>query len=332
MYRDHPILVDRSGGEGKRVWPVKYTRMFDMTNDSSLFKTRAELETEGFMSAALNRWRKGDAEAMPLYVGRMIRQFDHRHANVTVNEENLHNAAFGATLSAEEKSDPGVYPLPQYWVTRDALPAEQWREWVVGFRDIARATDVRTMIAAVLPCAGFGNKVPLLIPQGLSGKEAANQMALLLANLNCFAFDFILRQKLQSTTINLYILEQLPVIAPSAFEVKIGAVRIADFIREQVLRLSYTAHDLAPFARDLGFEGEPFGWDEEDRRARMAALDALFMRLYGLSTEDAEYVLESFPIVRGQDEAACGGYRTQERILAGMERLAAGQLPATGIA
>jgi hypothetical protein len=50
----------------------------------------------------------------------------------------------------------------------------------------------------------------------------------------------------------------------------------------QVLALTYTAHDMAPFARDLGYvdaAGEvlpPLVWNEEDRRARLAALDALF--------------------------------------------------------
>ena len=71
--------------------------------------------------------------------------------------------------------------------------------------------------------------------------------ALLSANLNSFVLDFVLRQKLQGQTINLFILEQLPVIAPAQFESPIGSIRIADFIRDQVLRLSYTAHDLAPW-------------------------------------------------------------------------------------
>ncbi|MDR3087523.1 MAG: hypothetical protein LBU45_06185, partial [Azoarcus sp.] len=122
IYREHPVLVDRSSGKEKRVWPVKYLRMFDMTNDSGLFKTRMELEREGFKPVALNHWKKDDVEAVPLYVGRMIHQFDHRHASVTVNEENLHNAASGATLAETRKVDPNIFPLPQYWILRDSIP------------------------------------------------------------------------------------------------------------------------------------------------------------------------------------------------------------------
>ena len=97
---------------------------------------------------------------------------------------------------------------------------------------------------------------------------------------------------------------------------------VADFVVAQVLALSYTAHDLAPFARDLGYvdaAGEvlpPITWDDEDRRARRAALDALFFHLYGLSEDDAAYVLGTFPIVRQQDIAAFGRFRTQDDVLA----------------
>ena len=50
---------------------------------------------------------------MPLYVGRMIQQFDHRAASVEVNRENLHNAALCGDISAEQKADPAFVPIPQ---------------------------------------------------------------------------------------------------------------------------------------------------------------------------------------------------------------------------
>ena len=95
-------------------------------------------------------------------------------------------------------------------------------------------------------------------------------------------------------------------------------------MRDHVLRLTYTAHDMAPFARDLGYEGPPFAWDEEERRHLRARLDALYFHLYGLSRDDADYVLGTFPIVRRADEAQFGTYRTRDLILAYMNALAAG--------
>ena len=59
----------------------------------------------------------------------------------------------------------------------------------------------------------------------------------------------------------------------------------------------------------------PFVWNEEERRARLAALDAVFFWLYGLNADDAAYILGAFPIVRDQDFKAFGRYRTQEDIL-----------------
>ena len=104
----------------------------------------------------------------------------------------------------------------------------------------------------------------------------------------------------------------------------LGKTKIADLVRGEVLRLSYTAHDLAPFARDLSYEGAPFAWDEDDRRHRMARLDALFFHLYGLSRDDATYILDTFPIVREQDEKAQGRYLTKELILAYMNAVSVG--------
>ena len=91
-----------------------------------------------------------------------------------------------------------------------------------------------------------------------------------------------------------------------------------------MLRLTYTAHDMQPFGRDLGYDGQPFVWDEEERRHLRARLDALYFHLYGLNKNDAEYVLDTFPIVRREDKAAFDCYRTRDLILAYMNALSAG--------
>ena len=339
IYRANPVLVHRAElnpatnmRAERKVWPVKYATMFHMTNDSNLFLAQADLVKQGFIRAASNRWRNADVEAVPLYVGRMVHQYDHRHASVTVNEENLHNAASGATLSETAKANPATFSTPQYWVSSGAIPEALRRDWTIGFRDIARATDVRTAIAAVIPCTAAGNKLPLLLPEVGAEGSYASFAPLLLANFNALAFDFVARQKVQSTSINWFIVEQFPVIEPVRFEAAIGGVNLADFIREQVLHLSYTAHDLAPFARDLGYVDAsgnvkpPFVWNAEDRRTRLAALDGLFMHLYGLDEDDAAYILDTFPIVREQDIAAFGHYRTKDDVLAQLRRISGGTL------
>ena len=161
-------------------------------------------------------------------------------------------------------------------------------------------------------------------------------MVLLLANMYALPFDYITRQKAQTTHLIWYILEQLPVIAPESFKQSIGGVKIADFIRAQLLALTYTAHDMAPLARDMGYvfergpqQGEvrpPFVWNDEDRRQRMEALDGLFFHLYGLDADDPAYVLDTFPIVRDQDIKAFGRYRTEDAVLAQLAQVESGRL------
>ena len=81
---------------------------------------------------------------------------------------------------------------------------------------------------------------------------------------------------------------------------------------------------MAPFARDLGYDGPPFTWKDEERRHLRARLDALYFHLYGISRGDAAYIMDTFPIVRRQDMKVFKRYRTKEMVLAYMNALAAG--------
>ena len=61
IYERHPVLVDRSSGKERRVWPVGHLRQFDMTNDSHVFRMANQLESEGFYPVqGCHRWKKGD--------------------------------------------------------------------------------------------------------------------------------------------------------------------------------------------------------------------------------------------------------------------------------
>jgi hypothetical protein len=48
MYRVAPVLVDESGTEPVSSWGVKFATLFHMSNDSGLFRTRAQLEDQGY--------------------------------------------------------------------------------------------------------------------------------------------------------------------------------------------------------------------------------------------------------------------------------------------
>ena len=94
-----------------KTWPVKYARMFDMTNDSDLFRTLQELEEkEKAYPLGGNRFGSPGGEWVPLYVGRMIHQFDHRAASVKVNPESLHNPALSGDVTLEQKQTLILFP------------------------------------------------------------------------------------------------------------------------------------------------------------------------------------------------------------------------------
>ena len=324
IYRRNPIFVDRRSGE-KKVWPVRYCRMFDMATDSHLFKTQSILEKEGWYPVECNRWKKSEAKAVPLYEGKMVQSYDHRAASVKVNLENLKRQAQTVETTLDEHRDSNFSSNPLYWIDESAVTLPVGVTFVACHKKITSPANVRTMIGAIIPRLGYGDSLPIFMPDETCSVEDYKKFApLLVANLNAIPLDFVLRQKLQGLNLNLYIVEQLPLIRPEQFEQTLGKTNIADYVRGEVLHLSYTAHDLAPFARDLGYDGAPFAWDENDRRHRLARLDALFFHLYGLSRDDAAYILDTFPIVREHDEKTHGRYLTKDLILSYMNAVTAG--------
>jgi hypothetical protein len=218
-------------------------------------------------------------------------------------------------------------------------------DWAVGFKDVTSTTNARTIIAAVIPKSGAGNTLPLLFPK-LPAPEPTDEterqkwldacekiveeykrnIPLLLANFNSLCCDYVARQKVQGQHLNWYIVEQFPMVPIRGYSTLIGQRTAGDIIRHEVLKLTYTANDVAAFARDQGYMGSPFIWNEEERRHSRARLDALFFLLYGLDRGAAEYVLNTFRIVREQEVESLGGYETKGLILGYMAAFAAGDV------
>ncbi len=130
------------------------------------------------------------------------------------------------------------------------------RGWLLGWRDICRSTDERTVIASLLPRVGIGNKIPLLLLK----TDARQITGCLAANLSAFAFDYTSRQKIGGITLNFFIAEQLPVLPPETYSQPTPwqpDQTMREWILPRVLELTYTAYDLEPFARDCGYTLTP---------------------------------------------------------------------------
>jgi hypothetical protein len=162
IYQRLPVLHDHK--KGKPVWPVRYFTMFHMTNDAGKFRTRAELEKEGVYPVEGGRLRKGSKEYLPLYEGKMVQAYDHRAANVVVNPNNLNRPATSVEASDADKANPDWSPIPQFYVGEDSGDWPKGIKWAIGFKDVTAPTNMRTMIASVVPVCGAGNTLPLIVP------------------------------------------------------------------------------------------------------------------------------------------------------------------------
>jgi hypothetical protein len=289
--------------------------MFNMASDSGLFCSASECDQAG-ASLDGNVYRHPDGRVwLPLYEGKMVHHFDHRWAGVRPDGH------FAEILNTA-KTQHGLLPLPRYWVqssqVHDRLPNA--RDWLLGFREICRSTDERSIIASVFPHSAVGDTLPLLLSDVVPTKSV-----LLAACLSSFSFDYVVRQKIGGTHLNFFIFEQLPVLPPDTFDQPTSwspELAVADWLTPRVLELTYTAWDLARFARDLGYDGPPFMWAEERRSFLRAELDACFFHLYGIERDDVAYIMDTFPIVRRKDEAAYGEYRTARLILERYDEMA----------
>lgn len=310
IYSRVPILWRDTPEENP--WGLAFMAMFHMANDSGLFHSRDELVGEGWTLSG-NRFASGERLMLPLYEGKMIYHYDHRFGDYRERASDRVDSVLPRVASAS-KVDPCFEVLPRYWVARkevdERLARRGWdKGWLLGWRDICRSTDERTMICCVTPRLAVGHKLPLAMT--LCSAE------LLQANLSSFVLDYVVRQKIAGTSMTYFIVKQLPVLLPSGYGELIG------FIRDRTLELSFTAWDMEAYARDLGDSGPPFRWDDERRFAMRAELDAAFFHLYGVARDDVDYIMETFPIVKRRDIERHGSYRTKELILRVYDAMAA---------
>lgn len=265
----------------------------------------------------------GSKKYLPLYEGKMIHQFEHRAASMVLSQTAAIRQGQPESLSAKEHADPTRVPIPCYWVS-DAEAVSRTDEKstaFLGFTDVTSPTNERTVIAAIVPPYGAGHSMPLMV-----GRPRGIDLLLLVANLNSFAFDFVARQKVGGVHLTFFILSQLAILPPAAYEQVCpwyGSQTIGEWIAVRALELTYTSWDLKDFATECGYTGPPFGWDEEKRLELRCELDAAFFRLYWIEPGDVSRIMDKFPIVKRKDEAKLLTYRTREQIVSALERLPA---------
>jgi len=122
--------------------------------------------------------------------------------------------------------------------------------------------------------------------------------------------DYLSRQKIGGAHLTYAYLKQLPTLYSDAYQSE-----NINFIFPRVIELVYTTWDLKPLAKDCGYDGPPFKWDEERRFLIRCELDAAYFHLYDINRYDVDYIMETFPIVKRKDIQKYGDYRTKLTIL-----------------
>jgi hypothetical protein len=344
IYCRVPVLVDETSGASGNPWGLRFMQgLFNMTSGSHLFRPSAQND-ETLNDLFKDGWRlvgnalvRGEERLLPLYEAKMLHHYDHRFSTYSGATEKQLNKGTLPRFTERQHQDASAVPMPRYWVpeqdvptgdldkngaevkapgVRSRLGAKGWsRDWLLGWRDVCRASDSRTAIPAFLPVAGVGDKFLLEFPA-----TSPTLIASLGACQSSLVFDYSSRQKIGGPSMKYFTWRQLPVPTPGTLSLH------THFTTPRILELTYTANDMAAFARDLGDTGAPFRWDPDRRAVIRAELDALFFHLYGITRDDTAYILDTFNVTRDNDIKAHGTYRTKDLILAEYDRMAAAGL------
>ncbi len=295
---------------------------FNMSNDSGLFQAKQKvLDSGGILKNDGCLYLK-DIILLPLYESKLIHQFNHRYATFSGVDDYQTSEGNASELSLFDLQNPNKFVEGRYWLNEALLIQRFPGKWFLVFRDVTNASNERTVIGTIIPGRPCGHSLVLL------DVSNSSQAVLLIAMMNSIVFDYIARQKTPGLHLNQWIWKQLPVLPSNDY-----TPADIDFITPRVLEMVYTAYDLKPFAEDMGYNGEPFRWDEGRRALLRAELDAYYARLYGLTRDELRYILdpqdvygpdfpgETFRVLKEKEIKRFGEYRTRRLVLEAWDRL-----------
>jgi hypothetical protein len=165
IYGRYPVLI-RDDDLRRQPLGLSFGTLFHMANDSGLFH-----QPEDFAHDECNGWsfEHDRKEYLPLYEGKMLAHFDEGFATYRDATQAQLNVRALQRLSEKEHDDPNLEPLARYWVRRSNVLkrlGDNWdREWLLGWRDITKAEQMRTLIPSVLPATAVGYVFLIAVPR-----------------------------------------------------------------------------------------------------------------------------------------------------------------------
>jgi hypothetical protein len=323
-----PILVEKQDSTILRNdWNVRFRRLFDMANDSGHFMDHEDI-------APLIKERLGalavlqdGRQVYPLYEGKMFWHFDHRYGTYEGQTEQQSNKGVLPRVSLAQHSDPSYQIQPQYWVekslTEQALSEETAHKWFFTWRDLGPSE--RSLVGTIIPRSAAGHKAPLMICD-----HSPADRVVLATVLSSLVADYGVRQKTNAMTF--FVMEQAAILDRVSLGKPLDWLGEAgsDWILPRAFELFYTNNELFALCEDLGHNHPPFVWNSERRSLIQAEIDAAMLHLYGLSRDQADWILDSFAVLRKYEERDHGEFRTKRLVLAAYDAMATAR--ATGTA
>jgi hypothetical protein len=303
-----PGTIDEQRGEVARVASLLFGAAVEPKNVIGETLRRAGWVRDGEV------YRKDDERCLPLLEGKMIHLWNPRYGTYEGQTHAQANKGVIPEVDDARLADAGYRNRSKYWAAEDQVDAA-WagcRSWALGFRDIGPLE--RTFVITVVPKTGVGHKLPLIhlpedrIPLALS----------LLAITSSFAADYDLRQRASKGQMSFFLVKQLALPHPEQLIAQApwdSSCDIAVWLGSRAIELTHTSWLTASFARNMGYDEIPYRWTPERRWQLECELNAAVFHLYGLEHEDVEHVMDSFRLVRDEDEARLGEYRTKRVIL-----------------
>jgi len=287
---------------------LDFRRELDATNDKKIFRARRR------------------PEDLPLYKGAMVWQYDSLYAepeywlNPEVFDDYLRGKEISRLIDDIYPALPLSKPSNQKQAVLDALGLEDRSElgqfvkpdrgyFRLGFRDIARDTDERTLITALVPKnVGAQNTLWVSIPKyyRFEDKKQVSRVEVPVARLffaqalcNSLVVDWILRFSV-SIHVNKTYLMRLPLPQPADAELASNAT-YQELVRNSLLlSLHYNKDGFAELATRFGVEGKDIPSTPKKVDMLRIRNDCLVAGLYKVTPDELTYLLKSFKVMNSK--------------------------------
>jgi hypothetical protein len=286
----------RLGDFLKESWNAEFSSEFNMTTDSGLFSTKKELDEIGAKyDPETMIWKKGKELWFPLYVGRMIEQYDNMAASYVSGSN---RSAVWDYLEFPKLS----LCRPQFWCKEN--PPKQSINYKILLCDVTGSSNKRTGLSTLSPSI-----YPAAHSVTVIQTNSVRINLLFISFINSFVVDYFVRFTMPGNHYTMDLLKSLPLPRYSSLAIETAQMRIdkdnLSFYSSGLISAVARLVGTAPSFNEL--LSEVFGKnanhkthgviDPVERQNLKNQIDAMVAKIYDLTEEELKHILDTFPQV-----------------------------------